>query len=114
MKSPGVMQAGDSSNVATDQEMRTVSFNAGEERWLRGVDVYVSSVGHGVQWDTVTEHHIVLVHCAMRQYTIILISPCPTEHRVPLNPRMPLSSSSCSSSSSIDTRRHSFGVRHGL
>ena len=26
------------------------------------VEVYVGSAGHGVQWDVVTEHHVVPVH----------------------------------------------------
>ena len=51
---------------------------------------YVGSVGHGVQWDMITEYHLVPVHRVMCKYTIIPSSPCPTEHRVPLNPRIPL------------------------
>ena len=37
------------------------------------------SVGHGVQWDTMTEYHAVLVHRTMCKYAIIHSSPCPTE-----------------------------------
>ena len=42
-------------------------------------EVFVGSVGHGVQWDRVTEYHVVPVHRAMCKYTIIPSSPCPTE-----------------------------------
>ena len=35
-----------------------------------GVEVYVGSMGHGVQWDTVTEYHVAPVHRAnMCKYT---------------------------------------------
>ena len=46
--------------------------------------------GPGVQWDPVTENQVVLVHRKMCKYTIISSSPGPTEHRVPLNPHIPL------------------------
>ena len=59
-------------------------------RLVDGIEVYAGSVGHGVQWDTVTEYHVVPVHRTMCKYTIIPSSPCPTEQRVPLNPRIPL------------------------
>ena len=37
----------------------------GRAQELRGVGVhYAGSVGHGVQWDTVTEYHVVPVHRA--------------------------------------------------
>ena len=69
-----------------------------QTRWLstltqpaQPLEVYVGSVGHGVQWDIVTEYHVVPVHRSMCKYTIILSSPCATEHRVPLNPSIPLS-----------------------
>ena len=58
------------------------------------LEVYVGSVGHGVQWDAVTEYHSVPVHranvCASTPF-FIPSSPRPTEHRVPLNPRIVLS-----------------------
>ena len=59
------------------------------------VEVYVgSTMGPGVQWDTVTENHVVPVHHKMSKYTIIPSSPGPiVEHQVPLNPRIPLPSS---------------------
>ena len=50
----------------------------------------MGSVGHGVQWDTITEYHVVPVHREFCEYTIIPSSPCPTEYRVPLNPHIPL------------------------
>ena len=53
-------------------------------------EVYVGSMGPGLQWDPVTENHVVPVHRKMCKYTIIPRSPGPIEHRVPLNPRIPL------------------------
>ena len=47
-------------------------------------------MGPGVQWDPVTENYAVPVHREMCKYTIIPSSLGPTEHRVPLNPRIPL------------------------
>ena len=38
----------------------------------------MGSVGRGVQWDTVTEYHVVPVHCGMCKYTIIPSSPRPS------------------------------------
>ena len=52
--------------------------------------IRTNSMGLGVQWDPVTENHVVPVHCEMCKYTIIPSSPGPIEHRVPLNPRVPL------------------------
>ena len=46
----------------------------------------MGSMGPGVQWDPVTENHVVPVHREMCKYTIIPSSPGPIEHRVPLNP----------------------------
>ena len=54
------------------------------------LEVYVGSVGPGVQWDPVTENHVVPVLRQMCKYTIIPCSSGPIEHRVPLNPRIPL------------------------
>ena len=50
----------------------------------------MGSMGPGVQWDPVTENHVVPVHREMCKYTIIPSSPGPIEHQVPLNPRIPL------------------------
>ena len=73
--------------------------------WLLGsIEVYVASVGHGVQWDTVTEYHVVPVHRAMCKCTVIPCSSCPTEHRVPLNPRIPLLACNLNPSSLESTR----------
>ena len=54
------------------------------------IEVYVSSMGPGVQWGPVTENHVVLVHRTMCKYTIIPSLPGPIEHRIPVNPRIPL------------------------
>ena len=54
------------------------------------VEVYVGSTGPGVQWDPVTENRVVPVHREICKYTIILSSPGPIEHRVPLNPHIHL------------------------
>ena len=40
-----------------------------------GLELFVGSVGRGVQWDTVTEYHVVPVHRAIRKYAIIPSSP---------------------------------------
>ena len=40
-----------------------------------GLEVYVGSVGHGVQWDTVNEYHVVPVHHAICEYTTIHCTP---------------------------------------
>ena len=72
--------------------VHTCSFLLGlhGERVNLGVEVYMGSVGHGVHRDTVTEYQVVPVHHTMWKYTIIPSSQCPTEHRVLLNPRIPL------------------------
>ena len=57
---------------------------------LAPLEVCVVSVGLGVQWDMVTEYHLVPVHRVMCKYTIIPSSLCPTELRGPLNPCIPL------------------------
>ena len=57
---------------------------------LAPLDVYVGSMGPGVQWDLVPENHVVPVHREMCKYVIIPSSPGPIEHQVPLNPRIPL------------------------
>ena len=56
------------------------TYSSSTRHSARQMEVYVGSVGHGVQWDTaVIEYHVVPVHRKMCKYTIIPSSPCPTE-----------------------------------
>ena len=70
-----------------DMGEKTTGGAGGGIRGIRGFSGTRCSVGHGVQWDTVTEYHVVPVHRAMCEYTIIPSSPCPTEHRSHPSPR---------------------------
>ena len=54
------------------------------------LEVYVGSVGRGELGMIVYLH---IARCT--GYYVIFNSPCPTEHRVPLNPRIPLHHGVC-------------------
>ena len=43
------------------------------------IEVYVGSVGHGVQWDTLNRNDSVLAHCVMYRYYMIF------SYHVPMN-----------------------------
>ena len=56
---------------------------------MDGIEVYVGSMGSGVQWDPVTENHLVPVYREMCKYTIIPRLPGPIEPTYTSNPAPP-------------------------